>query len=122
MVVAILLLSLAAISSAANVQNPPSAVRDPSAVQQVMQGKRADASAAWWGFNAADPTAALQAAFDSKARRVVIPYMGKPWIVRPLRLRSNQEIDIAPGVVILAKRGEFQNLQDSYLRCGTYLT
>ena len=113
MISAILLLSFAAISSAANAQNPPSAVRSSSAVQEVMQGKRADASAAWWGFNAADSTAALQAAFDSKAKRVIIPYMGRPWIVRPLMLRSNQEIDIAPGVVILAKRGEFKNLQDS---------
>ncbi len=113
MMIAVLLLLFAAISPAAQAQNPLSAARNPSAVQQVMQGKRADASAAWWGFNAVDSTAALQAAFDSKAKRIIIPYMGKPWIVRPLMLRSDQEIDIAPGVVILAKRGEFRNLQDS---------
>ena len=106
MIAAVLLMSLTAAGSTANVRNP-------AAVQEVRQGKRVDANAAWWGFNEADSTAALQAAFDSKAKRITIPYMGKPWIVRPLALRSNQEIDLAPGVVILAKRGEFQNLQDS---------
>ena len=113
MISAILVLAFAASGSAAHADSQAANAPNPIAVQQVLQGKRAVANAAWWGFHAADSTAALQAAFDSKARRVVIPYMGKPWIVRPLFLRSNQEIDIEPGVVILAKRGEFRGLQDS---------
>lgn len=113
MIAAIFLLSFAAVASAAQVPTPPANASNPAAVQQVLQGKRADASAAWWGFNEADSTTALQDAFNSKAKRVLIPYMGKPWIVRPLFLRSNQEIDLAPGVIILAKRGEFQSMQDS---------
>ena len=68
MMIAVLLLLFAAISPAAQAQNPLSAARNPSAVQQVMQGKRADASAAWWGFNAVDSTAALQAAFELKSQ------------------------------------------------------
>lgn len=115
MIAAILLLSLATVASAAQTPMSPGSARNPVAVQQVMQGKRTFANAAWWGFNATDSTAALQAAFDSKAKRVLIPYMGKPWIVRPLFLRSNQEIDLAPGVVILAKRGEFKGTGDSLL-------
>ncbi len=115
MISAILLLSFAAAGSTANVRSPAANIRNPAAVQEVLQGRRTEASAAWWGFDAADSTAALQAAFDSKAKRITIPYMGRPWVVRPLALRSNQEVDIAPGVIILAKRGEFQDLQDSLL-------
>jgi parallel beta-helix repeat protein len=115
MIAPVLLLSFAVVGSASHAVNPPAGARNPAAVRQVIEGKRVDASAAWWGFDAEDSTAALQAAFDSKAKRVLIPYMGRPWIVRPLQLRGNQEVDLAPGVVIQAKRGEFQNLQDSLL-------
>jgi hypothetical protein len=115
MISSIVLLALAALSSATHGAAPAAAARNPAAVREVMEGKRTEASAAWWGFDAADATAALQAAFDSKARRVLIPYMGKPWIVRPLELRSNQEVDLAPGVVLLAKRGEYRDVKDSLL-------
>ena len=88
-------------------------VRDEAAVKQVLAGQRDDANAAWWGFDPADSTAALQAAIDSRAKRVLVPYMGAPWIVLPITLRSNQEIDFEPGVLILAKKGEFQGAGDS---------
>lgn len=113
MIFPVLLLSLASLGATTHDMNPHAGARNPAAVQEVMEGKRADASAAWWGFNAEDSTAALQAAFDSKAKHILIPYTGKPWIVRPLQLHSNQEIELAPGVVILAKRGEFQGVGDS---------
>ncbi|MGD1101126.1 MAG: right-handed parallel beta-helix repeat-containing protein [Terriglobia bacterium] len=90
-------------------------MRNEAAVKQVLAGQREDANAAWWGFDAADSTAALQAAIDSHAKRVLVPYMGAPWIVRPITLRSDQEIDFEPGVLILAKRGEFQGQGDSLL-------
>jgi hypothetical protein len=60
----------------------PSA-RDPELVAQVKSGQRTEANAAWWGFNANDSTECLQAAIDSGARRIVVPYMGAEWIVRP---------------------------------------
>jgi hypothetical protein len=88
-------------------------VRNDAAVKQVLAGQREDANAAWWGFDPVESTAALQAAIDSHAKRVLVPYMGAPWIVRPITLRSNQEIDFEPGVLILAKRGEFQDGGDS---------
>jgi hypothetical protein len=93
----------------------PADLRDDAAVKQVLAGQRDDANAAWWGFDAADSTAALQAAIDSHAKRVLVPYVGAPWIVRPITLRSDQEIDFEPGVLILAKRGEFQGGGDSLL-------
>jgi hypothetical protein len=91
----------------------PADQRNEAAIKQVVAGQRDDANAAWWGFDAADSTAALQAAIDSHAKRVLVPYMGAPWIVRPITLRSDQEIDFDPGVVILAKRGEFRGPGDS---------
>ena len=113
MITSVLLLSFAVVHSvaqSAHATAPPLTLPNPAAVREVTQGKRADASAAWWGFDPADSTAILQAVFDSKAKRVLIPYMGKPWIVRPLQIHGNQEIDLAPGVVILAKRGEYQRI------------
>jgi Right handed beta helix region len=88
---------------------------NPPAVQEVLSGKRTAANAAWWGFNAEDSTATLQAAFDSRAKTVLIPFMGEPWIVRPLKLRGDQKVIFEPGVLILAKKGEFLGKGDSLL-------
>jgi len=86
---------------------------NPQAVREVLSGKRMAANAAWWGFNAEDSTATLQAALDSQAKTVIIPFVGEPWIVRPLKLRSNQEVLFEPGVLVLAKKGEFLGAGDS---------
>ena len=100
-------------AQAANGNAAPTDQRNAAAVQQVLAGQRDDANAAWWGFDPDDSTAALQGAIDSHAKRVRVPYMGAPWIVRPIALRSDQEIDFDPGVVILAKKGEFRGPGDS---------
>jgi len=86
--------------------------KNAAAVEEVLSGKRTAANAAWWGFNSEDCTEAIQGAFDSGAKRVTIPYMGEPWIVRPLQFRSDQEVRFEPGVVILAKKGEFLGRSD----------
>lgn len=88
---------------------------DPQAVAEVRAGKRDTANAAWWGFSAEDSTSALQAALDSGAKKVIIPYMGSPWVITPVNLRGNQEILIEPGVILLAKRGAFLGRGDSLL-------
>lgn len=84
-----------------------------SAIAEVQSGKRTEARAAWWGFDPADTTPALQAAIRSGARRVVVENLGKPWIVEPIHLMSDQEIVFEPGVVVLAKRGKFKGGNDS---------
>lgn len=88
---------------------------NPKAVQEVQSGHRTAANAAWWGFRMGDSTAALQAALDSGARAIRIPFMGEPWIARPLHLRSNQEVTFEPGALLLAKRGAFLGKSDSLL-------
>jgi len=82
------------------------------AVQEVLGGKRTVANAAWWGFNKDDSTDALQGAINSGASKVIVPYMGSEWIVRPIKLASNQEIVFEPGVVVTAKKGEFKGKDD----------
>ncbi len=71
-----------------------------------------------WGFDAQDATEHLQAAIDSGARKVIVPYMGRPWIVRPIQLRSNLELEFQPGVLVLAKAGEFKGRGDSLFRAA----
>lgn len=93
----------------------PGNVKNASAVRQVLAGKRTTANAAWWGFDESDATAALQSAIDSGAKKVLVPNMGKDWIVRPVTLADSQEIVFEPGVVLTAKKGEFKGSNDSVL-------
>ncbi len=86
---------------------------DPEAVNDVKAGKRKVANAAWWGFDEQDATACLQAAIDSGAPTVIVPYVGTEWIVTPIRLRSHLELIFEPGVVVLAKKGEYRGKGDS---------
>ena len=85
----------------------------PEAIEAVANGTRTDANAAWWGFSSEDSTEALQSAIDSGAKTVTVPYVGAPWIVRPIKLRSNLELVFEPGVLVLAKKGEFKGKGDS---------
>ena len=56
--------------------------------------------------NHTDCTAELQAALDSGARAVLVPYLGRPWPITPISLRSNQVVTLAPNVELVAKRGD----------------
>ncbi len=93
-------------------EGTPGNFKNPIAVQEVLAGKRTAANAAWWGFDKDDSTAALQGAIDSGASKVIVPYMGSEWVVRPIKLTSNQEVSFEPGVVVIAKKGEFKNTGD----------
>ncbi len=94
-------------------------VRNETAIQEVASGKRTSANAAWWGFHPDDSTTAIQAAIDSGAKTVVIPFVGAPWIVRPMTLRGNLELIFEPGVLLLAKKDEFQGKGDSMFRADS---
>ncbi|MBW3600312.1 MAG: right-handed parallel beta-helix repeat-containing protein [Planctomycetes bacterium] len=90
--------------------------QDAAAVAEVRAETRHTASAAWWGFDETDATPFLQAAINSGARRVVVPNMGKDWIITPITLAANQEIFFEPGVVVTAKRGAFKGSHDSLFK------
>ncbi len=65
----------------------------------------------------ADLTAALQAAFDSDAARVIIPNREKPYIVGPLRIeKGDKEIILEEGVVLQAKPNAFKEIKECLLR------
>ena len=57
-----------------------------------------------FGFDEVNATTNLQAALDSGASRVVIENVGKPWYIRTVRIRSNTEVVIEPGVRIHSDR------------------
>jgi len=86
--------------------------KNPDAVRRVLSRKETVANAAWWGFDENDSTAAIQGAINSGANKVIIPYMGRQWVVRPIKLASNQEVFFEPGVVIVAKKGSFKGEYD----------
>ncbi|MGB0714252.1 MAG: hypothetical protein ACPGXK_00125 [Phycisphaerae bacterium] len=62
-----------------------------------------------------DATEKLQAALDSGAATVRIPYVGKPWITRPLSIRSKTKLTLDPGVVLMAKKGAYKDVHDCVL-------
>src|SRR4051794_32178328 len=97
----------------AAVAEGPGVAKDPRAVQDVLAGKRADANAAWWGFDEDDATEALQAAIRSGARKVVVPNMQRDWVVRPIQLAGDQELVLEKGVVVTAKRGAYRGAGDT---------
>ena len=70
-------------------------------------------NASSFGWNAEDSTAALQAAFDSGASKVIIDRQAGDWISRQLFItNSNIEVVLADGVTLKAKRGEFHGKND----------
>ncbi len=69
--------------------------------------------ASTFDYNTTDATAALQAAIDTGSN-VYVPNLGTDWNITPITLtHSNQEIRFESGVVIAAKSGAFQNVDDA---------
>ena len=90
---------------------PEAAMRtaSPALAAEAVGGVRKVANAAWWGFNETDATEALQAAVDSGASTLIVPNLGKPWVVsRTIRLASFQTVLLERGVEIVAMEGKFR--------------
>ena len=87
-----------------------------AAIARVAAGQETTADAAWWGFDPDDATEAIQAAIRSPARKVVIPVMPSPWVIRPIELRSNLELEFQTGVLVIAQPGEFRGGGDALFR------
>ena len=106
------ILILIVLTGACRAEVMPGKGRNSAAVAEVAAGRFTVANASWWGFDREDATAALQQAINSKASKVIVPFMGSPWIVRPIELRSHLELVFEPGVVVLARKGEFRERWD----------
>ena len=87
--------------------------KNEEAIQKVLAGQYKVAQAAWWGFDPVESTAALQAAIDSGAEKVVVEKMLGPWIVDKIQLAGNQEVFFEPGVIVLAKKDAFRGKADA---------
>jgi hypothetical protein len=79
----------------------------PGAAPGFARGLRESVSAAWWGFDPLDATSSLQSSLDSGARIVLVPAMGRPWITRPLTVRSGTTLVLEQGAEIVALPGHF---------------
>jgi hypothetical protein len=109
------LFSLLVLSQVLEAAEPEKRQPNPQAIKELTSGKRKVASASWWGFDPADSTAALQAAINSGAKKLIVENMGAPWIVDKLQLASDQKIVFQRGAVVQAKRGAFKGGGDSLL-------
>ena len=94
---------------------PALAEVNQKAIDEVAAGKLKVARASWWGFDPADSTTALQAAINSKVPKLIVDNVGGPWVVLPLSLVSDQEIEFEKGVEVLAKRGAYLDTNASLL-------
>ena len=91
---------------------PTMAQVNQQAIDEVAAGKIKEAKASWWGFDAEDSTAALQAAINSGVPKLTVDNVGKPWVVEPIVLASNQEVVFEQGVEVVAKQGAFKGTND----------
>lgn len=90
----------------------PSCGAGESALKRFQDGGGEVANAVWWGFEPRDSTHAIQGAINSGARQVRVPFVGEDWVVRPIKLASNQEIVFDTGVVVVAKKDEFRGTHE----------
>src|SRR5688572_28051953 len=87
----------------------------PQWVAEVREGHRHEARASWWGFDARDSTAFLQAAINSKVKRLIIDRQPSPWATRPLTGVSGQELVFESGTELVALKGAFKARGDCLL-------
>lgn len=90
-------------------------VTRPALVREVLDGKRDEARASWWGFDANDSTEFLQRAIDSHVKRLIIDRQESAWITRPLVGVSNQELVFEAGTELVALKGAFRGKGDCLL-------
>ena len=85
------------------------AAPDQTAIAEVAAGKRTTANAAWWGFNQEDSTEALASRHQFRRQDSHRPVHGRT-VDRAARCNcaASRRSFFEPGVLILAKKGEFQ--------------
>ena len=68
-----------------------------------------------FGYDPEDSTRFIQAALDSGKKKLILDRQSGPWYTLPLKMRSNTELVLEPGVELVAKRGEFKHIRDYLL-------
>lgn len=90
-------------------------VARPELVQEVLDGKRDEALASWWGFDPNDSTECLQKAINSHVKKLVIDRQESAWVTRSLTGVSDQEIVLEAGMELTAQKGAFHGKGDCLL-------
>ena len=67
------------------------------------------------GYDPADSTRYIRKALESGAKKIVLDRQSGPWYTLPLKMRSNTELVLEPGVELVAKRGAFRDIRDYLL-------
>ena len=80
----------------------------PRLVQEVLDGKRDEALASWWGFDPNDSTEFLQKAIHSNVRKLIVDRQASAWLTRPLAGVSDQEIVLEAETELMATKGAFR--------------
>lgn len=65
-----------------------------------------------FGYDPADSTEFIKKALASGAKKVILDRQTGPWHTLPLKMPSNIEFILEPGVELVAKRGEFHGKRD----------
>ncbi|MCQ2389821.1 MAG: right-handed parallel beta-helix repeat-containing protein [Kiritimatiellae bacterium] len=68
-----------------------------------------------FGYDPEDATRFIQQALDSGAPKLILDKQAGPWYTLPLKMRSNTELILEPGVELVAKRGAYKGLRDYLL-------
>ena len=76
------------------------------------QATPAEVKASSFGFNPDNATTCLQKAIDSGAKKVIVDNTGAPWIIAPVKLRSNLELVFADKVQVKALKGSYKDKID----------
>ncbi len=94
--------SLAAFEELKNFPRPESSIRFPDSIKDFGDPMTSGVVrvAKDFGFDPVNATAFFQKALDSGASRIIVENVGKPWYIRPVKIRSNTELVLEKGVRI----------------------
>lgn len=65
-----------------------------------------------FGYDLEDSTAFIRKALASGAKKVILDKQAGPWHTLPIKMPSDIEFVLEPGVELVAKRGEFRHKRD----------
>ena len=72
-----------------------------------------------FGYDSEDSTEFIQKALASGAKKVILDRQAGPWYTLPLKMPSNIEFVLEPGVELVAKRGAFRGIRDYLLELSS---
>ena len=72
-----------------------------------------------FGYDSEDSTEFIRKALASGAKKVILDRQAGPWYTLPLKMPSNIEFVLEPGVELVAKRGAFRDIRVNLLELSS---